>query len=205
MEMYSKKKFAKGGVMDRKMYVVEIYSIDNDDDDYYDDNDLEKYTLRVSATGEGDAIDSAESVFVEEYGAMPIFSAKVIKSYDMGGNIDASGDFKLSNYNPSLHDEDIRVVEFDSDEVEIEFDLYYADNAEARFLLEFDVEKRYNEYNWSLDKVYKIKGDEQILLSKEETKAIDDNPFIYKRVNELISDAIDMYEEDDFIEIDDES
>ena len=32
MEMYNKKKFANGGVLNKKMYVVEIYSIESDDE-----------------------------------------------------------------------------------------------------------------------------------------------------------------------------
>jgi hypothetical protein len=40
MEMYNKKKFANGGVLDRKMYVVEIYSIESDDEGD-DDTDLQ--------------------------------------------------------------------------------------------------------------------------------------------------------------------
>jgi hypothetical protein len=205
MEMYGKKKFAKGGVLDRKMYVVEIYSIETDDNgDADDDMDLEKYTLRVAATDNRDAIDSAESLFVEEYGTLPIFDAKVVKSFDLGGSVDKNGDFKLSSYNPKEHDEEIKLVGFGSGYAEIEFDVMFADNAMAKFLLEYDVYK--SDYNWFLDKVYRIKDGkkvEEYLHWNPEFRAIEKNIFISEAVENIIGEAINN--DDDDYDMDDDS
>jgi hypothetical protein len=198
MEMYGKKKFAKGGVLDRKMYVVEIYSIETDDNgDADDDMDLEKYTLRVAATDNRDAIDSAESLFVEEYGALPIFDAKVVKSFDLGGSIDDSGDLKLSHFNPNIHDEEVKLVSLGSGHADIEFNIMFADNAMVTYLLEYELYR--SDYNWFLDKVYKIKDGkkvEEYLHWNPEFRAIENNKFISESVENIIGEAIqDDYDE----------
>ena len=187
MEMYNKKKFAEGGVLDKKMYVVEIYSIESDDEGD-DDTDLQKYTLRVSATDEGDAIDSAESLFVEEYGAMPIFSAKVVNSFDDGGNV---GGVKLSDYNPRIHDEEITISNLGYDYAIVRFELMYADNAMVSYLLVYDVDRR--DYDWQLEKVYRIevgKMTEEYLYGSPEYKAIQSNKFVIEAVDDKIGEAL---------------
>jgi len=184
MEMYNKKKFAKGGVLDKKMYVVEIYSIESDDEGD-DDTDLQKYTLRVAATDEGDAIDSAESLFVEEYGAMPIFSAKVVNSFDNGGIV------KLSDFNPQIHDEEISIISMGYDYARVQFDLVYADDSFESYLLDYDIDRR--DYDWYLEKVYRLENGkkvEEFLKGSPEFKAIQYNKFVIEAVDDKIGEAL---------------
>jgi hypothetical protein len=204
MEMYNKKKFAEGGVLDRKMYVVEIYSIESDDEGD-DDTDLQKYTLRVAATDEGDAIDSAESLFVEEYGAMPIFSAKVVKSFDLGGSIDENGDFKISFYNPKEHDEEVKLLALGSNYAEIEFNVMFADNEMVTYLLLYDIDRE--EYDWGLEKAYKLKDGKKVkefLHWSPEFHEIQKNKFITQAVDNVIGEAIENDNDDDY-DMDDDS
>jgi hypothetical protein len=206
MEMYGKKKFASGGVLDRKMYVVEIYSIETDDNgDADDDMDLEKYTLRVSATDTRDAIDSAESLFVEEYGMLPVFDAKVVKSFDLGGSIDEDGDLKLSYFSPKEYDEEVGLLAFGSNYAEVQFDIMFADNAMVSYLLLYDIDR--SEYDWYLDKVYKLKDGVKVksfLHWSPEFQEIQKNKFITQAVDNLIGEAIQNDNDDDY-DMDDDS
>jgi hypothetical protein len=138
----------------------------------------------------GDSLNSHEvELVMEMYG----------KKFANGGSFDDSGDFKLSYYNPKIHDEEVKLLSFGSDYAEIQFDVNYADNTMVSYLLVYDVDK--SEYDWGLEKAYKISNGQMVkefLHWSPELKAIKDNAYITEIVDEIIGDAIE--DDDDYEE-----